>query len=142
MNKILVPLDGSELAESSLEVAEKMMGPGMCLVLLQVFNPVEGILQSDAAHESDRYLHSVLDSWCDRHPNSDLRILVREGLAAQSIIEIAEEERAGLIVMTTHGKGGLTRWLMGSVAERVVRHAPCPVLTIGKRSLESKQKST
>ena len=137
MNKILVPLDGSELSEYALDVAEKMMGRDMCLVMLQVLNPVTEALQDDPIGEAREYLLSLMSGWKQRHPNADLRVLVTEGFAAQSILEIAEDENVGLIVMTTHGKGGLTRWLMGSVAERVVRHAPCPVLTIGKRSLEA-----
>ena len=56
--------------------------------------------------------------------------LVEVGLAAEKIIEAAKEKDADLIVMTTHGRTGLSHALMGSVAEKVVRQAPCPVLTI------------
>ena len=51
------------------------------------------------------------------------------GDPATAIARLAEEEQADLIVMGTHGRTGLTRLLMGSVAEAVVRRAPCPVLT-------------
>ena len=50
------------------------------------------------------------------------------GDPATEIVRIAEEEQAELIVLGTHGRTGLSRILMGSVAEAVVRHAPCPVL--------------
>jgi nucleotide-binding universal stress UspA family protein len=52
------------------------------------------------------------------------------GYPADKILRVAEETRCGLIVMGTHGWTGLTRLVMGSVAERVVRRAPCPVLTV------------
>lgn len=55
---------------------------------------------------------------------------VREGTVAQKIVDFAETEDMGLIVMATRGYSGMTRFLMGSNTERVVRAAPCPVLTI------------
>jgi nucleotide-binding universal stress UspA family protein len=56
--------------------------------------------------------------------------LLREGDPAQEILHTAEETKADLIVMGTHGRTGLRRLLMGSVAEVVLRKAPCPVLTV------------
>ncbi len=59
---------------------------------------------------------------------------VRRGPAAVSIVHAAEELPADLIVMTTHGRSGLKNALLGSVTERVVRTAPCPVLTVRNQS--------
>jgi nucleotide-binding universal stress UspA family protein len=56
---------------------------------------------------------------------------VRMGHVAQTIVEYAQSIRADLIVMGTHGRTGLAHFIIGSVAERVVRLAPCPVLTVG-----------
>ena len=53
---------------------------------------------------------------------------VREGETAEEILALAEEKNAGLICLTTHGRTGLSRSLLGSVAENVLRNAPCPVL--------------
>jgi nucleotide-binding universal stress UspA family protein len=58
------------------------------------------------------------------------RSLVKVGLPFAEIVKTAEEERADTIVIGTHGRSGLSRLLLGSVAERVVRTAPCPVLTV------------
>ena len=55
---------------------------------------------------------------------------MRRGPAATQIVELASEERADLIILGTHGRGGVTRALLGSVADRVIRTAPCPVLTV------------
>jgi nucleotide-binding universal stress UspA family protein len=56
------------------------------------------------------------------------------GTPFREIVRAAEREGAGLIVMGTHGRRGLDRWLLGSVASRVIRVAPCPVLTVRERS--------
>jgi nucleotide-binding universal stress UspA family protein len=61
------------------------------------------------------------------------RGVLRTGAAAAEIAKTATEEDAGLIVVGTHGRTGLNRLVIGSVAERVVRIAPCPVLTIKPR---------
>jgi universal stress protein A len=58
------------------------------------------------------------------------RYLVKTGVAAEGIVDASTEAHADLIVIGTHGRTGLTRLVIGSVAERVVRLAPCPVLTI------------
>jgi nucleotide-binding universal stress UspA family protein len=58
------------------------------------------------------------------------RACVRDGTAYREIVALALDERADLIVIGTHGRGGMSRALLGSVADRVVRLAPCPVLTV------------
>jgi nucleotide-binding universal stress UspA family protein len=58
------------------------------------------------------------------------RWVLRVGIAHEQIVQTAEDEKADMIVMGTHGRSGLNRLLMGSVAERVVRSARCPVLTV------------
>jgi nucleotide-binding universal stress UspA family protein len=60
----------------------------------------------------------------------ETQTLVEVGQAADRLIEAAKEKKPDLIVMATHGRTGLSHALMGSVAEKVVRQAPCPVLTV------------
>ena len=50
----------------------------------------------------------------------------------QDIVQLAADERADIVIMGTHGRSGLSRMLLGSVAERVIHFAPCPVLTVRK----------
>jgi len=66
------------------------------------------------------------------HPHANVRMERRleQGDATTEILRVAREESADLIVMGTHGRTGLGRLLMGSVAEQVMRRAPCPVLTV------------
>jgi nucleotide-binding universal stress UspA family protein len=66
---------------------------------------------------------------------------VREGGTATSIVEQAVETRADLIVIGTHGRSGFNRLLMGSIAEKVLRHAPCPVLTIPSAASSTEEPS-
>jgi nucleotide-binding universal stress UspA family protein len=61
------------------------------------------------------------------------RVLV--GIPYRKIVDVTEEEKVDLIVMTTHGRTGLSHLVMGSVAEKIVRIAPCPVLTIRPTSV-------
>jgi nucleotide-binding universal stress UspA family protein len=74
-----------------------------------------------------------LDELLEKHGSPDLAIRkhVAEGRPSAEIVQLAEEEGADLIVLGTQGHGRLHRFLFGSVAERVVRSAPCPVLTVG-----------
>jgi nucleotide-binding universal stress UspA family protein len=62
---------------------------------------------------------------------------VQVGVPFEEIVKIAGEERADMIVMGTHGRDGLNRVLLGSVAERVIRLAPCPVLTVRETTGET-----
>jgi nucleotide-binding universal stress UspA family protein len=66
-------------------------------------------------------------------PDASVRLEHRleQGNAAETILRVAHEEKCDLIVMATHGRTGLVRLLLGSVAEQVLRQAPCPVLTLG-----------
>jgi nucleotide-binding universal stress UspA family protein len=59
-----------------------------------------------------------------------VRGAIGEGPAAATIVQAARRHRAGLVVVGTHGRSGVRRLLLGSVAERVVRTSPCPVLTV------------
>ena len=63
---------------------------------------------------------------------------VRSGVAVDAILKLATEEGCDLIIIGTHGRGGLSRFLLGSVADRVVRLAPCPVMTVRLPSEETR----
>ncbi len=140
--KILVPLDGSVLAEQALEPALTLAHQtGGELLLLSVANvkdivmtePIgNGIvdLKIDHAHSPQRltaYLEGVLGKLMSHLP---IMTEVAEGDVASIIVDTAVDEDVDVIIMSTHGRSGLSRWVMGSVTERVLRHAPCPVLVL------------
>ena len=77
-------------------------------------------------------VQEMMDEWCEETSKSFslLKVHSRTNQPAEGILELAEEINANLIVMGTHGRKGLKRFLYGSVAEDVVRNAPCPVMVI------------
>ncbi|MBI3326591.1 MAG: universal stress protein [Nitrospinae bacterium] len=138
---ILAPTDFSEVSKEAVDYAFALAHKfGAKLSLLHVIElptyPLEGHLPSDLAI-------SLLDD-LERHAKLDLAHLLPEAEAAQGeverhvvigtpyhkIVAVAATEKVDLIVMTTHGRTGLSHLVMGSVAERVVRTSPCPVLTL------------
>jgi nucleotide-binding universal stress UspA family protein len=133
--RILVPTDFSAGSEAALEMATSLArDSGGSLILAHI----EVIPLSAAGGE---YLYAVpeppteellakLNSIVlpDSHVPAERRLLA--GDPADAIIRLAKTEEVDMIVMGTHGRRGLTRLLMGSVAEAVVRAAPCPVLTV------------
>jgi len=142
-NKILVPLDGSELAERALNpaltLAQQVKGEVILLsvpVLKQMFvsggNGYSLMLPVDSLQESRQemmgYLQTVAQNWT--FPDVTLRTEVINGDEASVIVETAAAEDVDLIVMSTHGYSGLTRWMLGSITEKVLRVAPCPVLVV------------
>lgn len=141
--KIIVPLDGSELAEQALEpalaLAQQVQGEVILLSVpvLQHMFVVEpagyGFLLPEQSVDQSRYeLLEYLKGVQARHSYPDVTIhtLIEEGDEATTIVETAAAHQADLIVMSTHGRTGFTRWMLGSITEKVLREAPCPVLVI------------
>jgi nucleotide-binding universal stress UspA family protein len=133
LRKILVPIDFSPAGEEAVEVAASLArdNGGKLLIIHAEEPPIAyGGGEMYASSEPDRAeLRKRL-----REVVPTVQVLCThklvEGDPAEAIIQIAELENIDLIVMSTHGRTGLTRLLMGSVAEAVVRRAPCPVLTV------------
>ena len=141
--RIIVPLDGSELAEQALPQAEGLARlTGAPLHLVRVIDPAgleplgTVVLHTDALAmqlllEEERiaareYLERIKQDMRDREPK--VTVEYRQGPAAQELLAITQP--GDLLVMATHGRGGLARWFLGSVAEAVVRRASVPVLLI------------
>ena len=132
--KILVPIDFSESSGAALLYGRNLAKAfGAQLHVLHVMdNPfLRSTFKSTAAIELD-----MANRMAERISPED-RTMLRTVSAVRisddpydEIIRYAEEEQIDLIVMGTHGRGGVTRLLMGSVAEKVVRTARCPVLTV------------
>lgn len=134
LSKILVPLDGSKLAEGTLCQVEDLARPaGGEIMLLQVanFRPFPGIdakeFEKKAIKRSEDYLKEV--AALIEAKGLKVSTHVRWGDPSREIITHAEKY-ASLVVMTTHGRGGISRWAMGSVADRVIRKCPKPILII------------
>ncbi|MEJ2753192.1 MAG: universal stress protein [Chloroflexota bacterium] len=139
-SRILVPLDGSALAESALSLAEQFIeGSEGRLILLRVV-PYFTVLAADpllyeemnrlGEDEALAYLRSIRNDLPDP---GKADIVCQVGSAADSILQYSIENDVDLIVMSSHGRSGINRWVYGSVAERIMSQAPCPTLIINAR---------
>jgi nucleotide-binding universal stress UspA family protein len=141
MKRLICAMDFSETSNAAVTEAERLAGPlGAEIVLLHVAvdTPLwrEGIYTPDVrkVFESQRqWTAATLTARATELAAKGVRarVVVKSGLPWREIIETAREEDADLIVIGTHGRSGVNRMLLGSVAERVVRRAPCPVVTVG-----------
>jgi nucleotide-binding universal stress UspA family protein len=134
-NKILFPTDFSPASQEAMSWATSLArDSGATLLIMHVEEPPMayggGELYIDVQDNEREDLRKALVNVVplDHQVPFEHKLLV--GDPATAIVETAENEHADLIVMGTHGRTGLTRLLMGSVAESVVRKAGCPVLTI------------
>jgi nucleotide-binding universal stress UspA family protein len=139
IGRIVVAHDFSETAEYAFQyglgVAEKFSALVTVAHVCDVdayASPDAFVASFDWASEVEQVAAESLDRLIAhaRRPGVDIRTTLRRGQAWRGIVETALEFEADLIVMGTHGRRGLSHALLGSVAERVVRVAPCPVLTV------------
>ena len=133
--RVLVPLDGSDLAELALPFAEELAARlDSEVILLCVSESAEA--EDYAKHEI--YLEQVTavvaraaaKLLTNPEQTPSIRSAVAVGLPAQVIVDYAEQIAASLIIMATHGRTGVTRWALGSVAEKVMRAGTKPVLLV------------
>lgn len=141
--KILVPLDGSAKSEQSLPVAQQLAEPmnsTLCLLVAIDLNQVLFVERNDRLpkdferlnqqqiDEAERYL----TEWKGRLQTDNIAVTTHVGQAdpRDAILEFAKDEAVDLIVMTSAGKSNWMRWISGSIADQVLRSAPCPVLVV------------
>ena len=139
-SKLLIPLDGSKTAEKVLPFARILAGAlKLPIELLEVVDI--GAATAHIAADKARYLARIiaesesasrehLDEIAATFAGFPVNCKVERGRPADVIIERAEAEKGTLIAMATHGRSGINRWLMGSVADRVVHYSHIPVMLI------------
>lgn len=148
-DRVLVPLDGSTFAEHALDVGLQAIAPAgqpLTLHLLRVVeSPVVRVPGPDVPldyglvaeytdamkDEATTYLASMTEKL--RASAATVTSEVRHGRISDEIIAAAAEQRSDLIVMSTHGRGGISRLFFGSVAEKVLHESPLPLLLIRPR---------
>lgn len=138
--KILVPLDGSPLAEAALPHAEAIAKAGGAeIILLRVpmmpateflaREPMIAVkIREKEQAEAIRYVDAKAEELKKGHFKTTT--ITQDGPVPDTILSVAEDLQADIIIMSTHGRTGIQRWLMGSVADRVVHHAHIPVMLI------------
>jgi nucleotide-binding universal stress UspA family protein len=144
IRRILCATDLSQASEPAWDEAQRLARLfGAELVLLHVVPPLpiplEGYfppqMYQELAEGASREARAALEGLLARRADPGVKAWARveEGGAAQRILEVAREESVDLVVVGTHGRTGFGRILLGSIADRVVRVAPCPVLTVRPR---------
>jgi nucleotide-binding universal stress UspA family protein len=135
LDSILVPLDGSALAEVALSTAVDLASRDSTLVLVRSTEAHTGLgddmveAQVKAVREAEEYLEAVAGR-TRKAGSAKVETHVWYGPPAASIIEAARVMKVNLIVMSTHGRGGLGRLILGSVAESVLRGTRTPILLL------------
>jgi nucleotide-binding universal stress UspA family protein len=149
LKNILVPLDGSPLSEKAIPLAAtlaKAFNSQLILVrVLDLLHPM--VLAPHLTSATALALAKAHEHTCQvakeylelqqkelEQQGLHTRIFLLDTSPAEGILEAAANHKADMIVMSTHGRGGLSRWALGSVADKVTRHASCPVLLVRQNS--------
>ncbi|HEY83147.1 MAG TPA: universal stress protein [Dehalococcoidia bacterium] len=143
--KIMVPLDGSELAECVLphvETLAKALGVESVILVRVVepfsLTPVRGDPEftEEQVEEIDARSTAVARDYLDRlasrldYGRVNIKTEVLSGKAAETLADYAAKHGVDLIIMATHGRSGISRWVLGSVADRLLRSSHVPVLMV------------
>jgi nucleotide-binding universal stress UspA family protein len=143
LKNILVPIDFSDTSRKALQYAvpfAKQFEAKITLlhvVDLPMYPQEFGYLLVDESQALDNQKKCLADLAGRTIPPELLaQTIVRRGVSWDTVVAVARETQADLIITTTHGYTGLKHVLMGSTAERIVRHAPCPVLVVREREHE------
>lgn len=145
VRKILVATDFSEVSEQAVAYARDLAQRlGAELLILHVYEvpmlafPIEGVAISPATWAADLSSHwqRKLDDAAARHRGEGVSVttLLRTGIAHEEIHRVADVEGVDLVVVGTHGRTGAQRVLLGSIAERVIRTAIRPVLSVSPKA--------
>jgi universal stress protein A len=142
IERILVATDFSECSKAALRrgsVLAKALGAALDVIHVWAYRPAyaAAMVGSGPPEDAVRKLASAaseqMRSFCAEASESGVEIanqLVLDGDAGAEVVRVAEEGGYDLIVAGTHGRKAVPRFFMGSVAERIVRNGPCPVLTV------------
>lgn len=141
-DRILLPTDGSEASSravtQAIELATETGAELHVLFVVEDLPYAPELMDDDAERQLRQVGEDALEEIRERTENAEIDVVttVRQGVPHNSILEYADDNGTDVIVMGTHGRSGLDRYLLGSVAERVVRTATVPVLTVRKADVE------
>jgi nucleotide-binding universal stress UspA family protein len=144
--KVLIPLDGSRLAEHALAFLPALSHLGdLNVTLVSVTDFPDDLLEVVTTEEQERE-HNLLSTYLreiggdlEKHLGARVQTQTLRGPAANRILEQASEFSPDLLVISTHGRSGIARWRRGAVADKVIRGADCPVLVVGPKAMERGQ---
>lgn len=141
--RLMIPLDGSRLSERALAFLPAMKHMGDLRVdLVSIIDEAEDIHEQGDEESIERernlletYLREVASD-ITSHLGAHVDTSVTHGDPAEVILERARRDHTQLLIISTHGRSGLTRWRRGSTTDKVVRSAECPVLIVGPKAME------
>jgi nucleotide-binding universal stress UspA family protein len=150
LKKVLVPLDGSDLSYRAVEYARQILEPNGCITLVTVvdlpdypgmsYYPVGVVsyeMRADELYErmlpqANKYLSGIADTL--REAGYGVEIVALTGDPAAVIVEEAEKSNVDAIVMSTHGRSGISRWLLGSVTHKVLNATHRPMFIVPSKN--------
>ena len=140
-DRVLVPIDFSEVTDTVLRYGVELTAESGTTVLLHVLEPLPlhfesafgGFVNTEGLARIRENAQKLLRESTERYPGRTFVTELRDGKPSANILDAAQRHDAELIVMGTHGRGGLEDLFLGSVAARIVRKARCPVLTVRER---------
>jgi nucleotide-binding universal stress UspA family protein len=155
LDKVLVPLDGSSLAEQAIEYALRVVSTGGKLTLLMVLhNPdfpvydfypmTTAVMQNydkavnEAVPRAKEYLNQLAEGIQTKHQVA-VSVVVEAGEPAEVIVETAEKSGAEAIVMSTHGRSGINRWLFGSITSKVLASSATPIFVVPAKHIQKRK---
>jgi nucleotide-binding universal stress UspA family protein len=133
IKKILAPTDFSDISAKGVSYAcqlAKEVGAELVImnvVILDESNLINKREMEQHKHQLDEFVNDKVEAAA---PGTNIRKVVEPGQADTTIVHWADNEGIDLIVMSSHGRGGLARMLMGSVTEQILRKSSCPVLVV------------
>jgi nucleotide-binding universal stress UspA family protein len=142
--KILVPLDGSALSETSLEHVKSIVSGNAVteVILLRVVEPISsfdasalaqsGYLMGDVQNRKKADAADYLSKVAANLDKEGIKTqqVIAEGRAAEAVMDYVEKNQVDLIIMSSHGRTGISRWAFGSVADRILHQSGIPVLLV------------
>lgn len=136
MKKVLIAIDGGVFSEKTAHKGYEMARSMNAVVaMIYVVDPAlatgsDGVSASDEIKTFEQAGRDILERLKKELGDKDIWLFVKTGSPAPTIIKVADEWEASILVLGTHGRTGFSHLLMGSVAEHVVRHSSIPVLVV------------
>jgi universal stress protein A len=139
LKKILVPIDFSRSSQKALHYAisfAKQFSAEICLLHVVETVPTPEVVVAESGILNVRLREEAkkeLSDWRKEIPHAAVKTAIYDGIPFREIVRAADERNTDLIILGTQGRTGLSHLFIGSTAERVVRHAPCPVMVVRER---------
>lgn len=146
LQNVLVPLDESSLSEQAIPFAQRLLEPGGKLIIMTVVEENSNLFSRYKFKNTDAIKQEMVDHATDylkqigamlRKNELDVEAEIRVGAPSTCIIEAAQEYDVDAIVMSTRGQSDFNRLLMGSVTQKVLSDAPCPVVVVPSKMMKA-----